>query len=109
MKTRITQSYTKTYADPIRGKRGDELEIGEPDADNPDWIWCIGPEGRAGWVHQSVIDRLNACLSADYDARELDVKAGEEVTMLQTLSSWAWCVNAQGVAGWVPTNCMKIS
>lgn len=103
----VTLRYTKTYADPIRGKMSDALEIDAADGENPDWNWCVGPEGRAGWVHRSIIDRAHSCLNADYDARELDVEAGEEVTVLQTLSSWAWCVNAKGVAGWVPINCLE--
>ena len=107
MTTSVIQSYAKTYPDPIRGKFGDKLEIGEPDPDNPDWIWCVGPELRWGWVHHSVIDRDLQCLTEDYDARELDVEAGELVTVEKTLSSWAWCINDNGEAGWVPVSCLE--
>lgn len=107
MKCRVTQNYTRTYPDPIRGKRGDALEIGEPDPDNPDWIWCVGPERRWGWVHYSVIDRNLQCLAEDYDARELDVEACEIVTVEKTLSSWARCINEIGETGWVPVSCLE--
>jgi len=104
---RVIQAYSKTYPDPIRGKRGDALEIGEPDPDNPDWIWCVGPERRWGWVHDSVIDRARSCLSEDYDARELDVEVGLMVTVEKTLSTWAWCITEEGAAGWVPVKCLE--
>jgi uncharacterized protein YgiM (DUF1202 family) len=38
----------------------------------------------------------------DYDATELTVEPGEEVTILGRESGWGWCVNQQGQKGWVP-------
>ncbi|MBK6765228.1 MAG: hypothetical protein IPG71_02620 [bacterium] len=107
MRMRVIQSYTKTYPDPIRGTKGDALKIGEPDVDNPDWIWCVGTERRWGWVHHSVIDRGSSCLKEDYDACELDVSLGMKVEVGKILSGWAWCSAETGEAGWVPINCLE--
>ncbi|MBL8057204.1 MAG: SH3 domain-containing protein, partial [Anaerolineales bacterium] len=40
----------------------------------------------------------------EYTARELGVRAGAVVTVLETESGWCWCADSLGHSGWVPAS-----
>jgi SH3-like domain-containing protein len=78
------------------------------DAEYPDWVWCVGPDGREGWVPLERL-RMNgddAVLVADYDARELSVSADEDVVVHEEIGGWARVSNAEGQTGWVRGDCL---
>ncbi len=47
-------------------------------------------DGRTGRTHLA------------YNAIELTVSAGQELTIEQVESGWLWCRDQQGKRGWVP-------
>lgn len=97
--------YTATYPDPITVRAGDQLRIGQADTDWPAYVWCTGPDGRDGWMparffRQETADHGVAL--RDYSAKELSVKAGEPVILVEEAGGWWWATNAAGVSGWLP-------
>jgi hypothetical protein len=54
-----------------------------------------------------VVIEGNCCtLSRDYNAVELDLKAGEEVVIEATERGWGWVHDDAERAGWVPLECL---
>lgn len=103
-KLRVVADHRATYADPLRVRAGDLLQVGGRDEEFPGWVWCTGPDGRSGWVPEKDLERTErgAVARRDYSARELDVRAGEEVIPSEEECGWVWVTNASGEAGWVP-------
>ncbi|HZS79613.1 MAG TPA: SH3 domain-containing protein [Ktedonobacteraceae bacterium] len=106
---RIRSDYQTQYPYPITMRAGDQIEVSDKQDlwDNrPEWVWvwCTNRQGKSGWVPKEYIAQHGDMGIAlrDYAATELSVQAGEEVTVEQEESGWAWCTNRQGQSGWVP-------
>ncbi len=106
---RVREAYGAAYAEPVAVRAGEELVVGAREDQwqgNPawTWVWVTDPCGRQGWAPASVIAREgeSAVAARDYDARELSVGAGEQVTVSEEESGWLWCANDRGESGWVP-------
>jgi hypothetical protein len=105
----VTTAYTAVYADPIVLKAGDAVQVGERDTEWPAFIWCVGPDGRAGWTLDAVIEQVAEGLGrarVDYSARELTVVVGDRLTVEESAGGWLWVVNERGERGWVPETCV---
>lgn len=78
------------------------------DVEYPHWVWCLAPDGREGWVPlvrlRSTGD--DAVLVEDYDARELSVRAGEDVIVHEEIGGWARVSTTDGRTGWVRGDCL---
>jgi SH3-like domain-containing protein len=100
----IAESYTAQYADPIAFAAGDPLIVQREDDDFPGWHWCIGPDGREGWVHAAFFTRADGAARAvrDYTARELSVQSGMAIELHERMNGWAYGSLADGTTGWVP-------
>ena len=98
-----------SYEDPLAGRAGDELEVGPADVEWAEWRWCTATDGRRGWVPETLLEGSGAHrrLARDYDARELTVRAGELLEVLETESGWARCRTEDGREGWLPGGCVK--
>ena len=105
---RVRVAYSAQYRDPVRGDVGQFLTIVQRDDEYPDWVWCIGPDGREGWVPLQFlrIDGNRAALLRGYDARELSVNAGDEVAVLEEIGGWARVTATDGRTGWVRADCL---
>jgi hypothetical protein len=106
----VITAYTAAYADPIVLKAGDEVQVGKRDTEWPAFIWCVGPDGRAGWTLDSVIEQTASGWGKaliDYSARELTVAVGEALTVEGSGGGWLWVVNERGERGWVPETCVQ--
>ena len=99
----VTADYTTPYNDPIVLHEGEPVTTGKTDDEWPGWIWCTSVENKSGWVPESVIARDSGQYRAarDYTAKELDVRAGEKLTLLEEESGWYWCRRQSGELGWV--------
>lgn len=101
---RVVADYRAAYPDPIVMKAGERLQVGERDEDNPDWVWCTGSSGKAGWVPVLYVrqDGDTSLALRDYSAAELSVEAGEELTVLREEAGWVLARDQRGQLGWVP-------
>ncbi len=106
MRFRVTQDYTRAYADPIAFERGESISRERQDEQSPRWWWCTDKRGKSGWVHESFFedDDYRFIALADYSALELNVTAGEIVDAIDTRDGWAWCINEAGDQGWLPVS-----
>ena len=104
----VLRSYTPQYSDPITARAGDRVLVGADDPEFPGWLWCTGPDGRAGWVPEPFLRRegSEAVLLRDYTARELSVEAGARVVVHHAVSGWAWVTGSDGRADWIPQTCI---
>lgn len=106
---RVVRAYVAQYADPITVRAGDQVVIGRDDPEFPGWWWCTGPDGRAGWVPEELLQQTGAeaVMRQDYTARELSVQSGAEIVVHHAVHGWAWVSDAEGRAGWVPESCFR--
>jgi Variant SH3 domain len=106
MQTRIIRDYRTQYANPIAFTQGERVTVGERDTEWPAFIWTITADGNAGWAPfdwLKPLDDNRAEALRDYSAQELDVDAGDTVTLLHELGGWCWCAHEDRRCGWVPT------
>jgi uncharacterized protein YgiM (DUF1202 family) len=102
----VIRAYQASTSSPLIVRKGDVLSAGDKTSEWPGWIWCTDPSGKSGWVPEKYVRRAErrCTMLRDYDATELTVEPGEEVTILGRESGWGWCVNQQGLRGWIPLN-----
>jgi hypothetical protein len=106
-KVRVNRDYRVVYATPIEFAKGDELMLGHEDAEYPGWVWVRTPSGNEGWGPLAWIETIGSGLGRalrQYSAVELEVGAGEEVEVMQSLSGWLWVRNHVGYQGWIPAD-----
>jgi Variant SH3 domain len=105
---RVVSDYVAQYPDPIHAHRGQTVTLKRRDPEYPGWVWCIGPDGREGWVPLAIlrIDDDRAELLRDYDAHEVSVKAGEDVVVHEEIGGWARVSTADGSIGWLRADCL---
>lgn len=110
-KFKVIVDYQSPYTEPFFIKRGEAVQIGERDTEWPGWIWCTNAGGKSRWVPESYLHRTGdkGLAVRDYEATELSVQVGEQVTGGQEVSGWVWCTNRAGASGWVPKdNLMEV-
>lgn len=94
-------------ASPLFVNKNEDLWIGKHEK-NTGWISCMTKmSGKTGLVPEQIISRASAdsksgTATEDYSARELSVKAGDKVESNRELNGWAWCIDEDGSAGWLP-------
>ena len=110
-KYQVTKDYQTEFPDPIAVEAGEAFTVSERTSvweNNPAWIWiwCTDQRGKSGWVPKNIIhmnpDGQTGTTHAAYNARELTVTAGQELSMEHEESGWFWCRDQQGKRGWVP-------
>ena len=103
--------YTPKYPDPLTARAGDRVLVGTDDPEYPGWRWCTGPDGRMGWVPEQWLRREGpqATMLRDYTARELSVRAGADVRIVEAVSGWVWVTDARGQEGWIPQTCVALA
>ncbi len=107
----VTKDYQSTNPDPNRLQAGELFHVSEKTDcwdTNPAciWVWCTDRRGKSAWVPETIIhmdkDGKTGTASYPYDATELTVTVGDELTVEQEESGWLWCVKHQGKLGWAP-------
>ncbi len=106
---RVVSDYHSAYPDRLVISAGEEVTIGVKESGWSGWVWCTTRDGRSRWVPERYIIRKGDTGTAlrDYEATELSVGVGEELTMGQEESGWIWCTNQEGRSGWVPADCVQ--
>lgn len=104
-KAKVKANYTLSSLDPLFVLKGEPLVVTYESEEWPGWIWCINNEGKSGWAPMSYLEIADgsAVAKRDYDATELTVMAGDELTILLEESGWCWCAFGDDEKGWVPT------
>src|SRR5262245_43076608 len=106
---RAHRDYQPQYPDPIRGRAGYRVKILRRDEEYPEWTWCLGEDGRAGWVPLIFLEitAADGVLVCDYDATELEVRTGDEIFVTEEIGGWIRGTNTSERTGWVPTTCLE--
>ncbi len=110
MRALVLADYRSQYPDPIAFRRGQAVRLGERDREWPAFVWATAEDGRAGWAPLDWLRPLGpagdgtprAQALRDYDARELDVVAGQALRLVHALGGWWWAQREDGAQGWVP-------
>ncbi len=104
MRAVVTRAHRSAYPEPIAGKAGDTLALGQRDDEWPAFIWAKAASGREGWVPDAFIEisGSSGTLTRDYVARELTLSEGAAVEVLEEAGGWAWCRTDDGELGWLP-------
>ena len=120
----VTRAHAASSPDANRLRAGDRMIVGRRDTTWPEYVWCTAPDGREGWVPESLLRSAEAPGPAaafgadgaapqpdagrvalalrDYDARELTVAAGVRLEAFEEAGGWLWCRTKEGEYGWVP-------
>ncbi|QDL92728.1 hypothetical protein FDP22_13610 [Paroceanicella profunda] len=102
----VIADHAAIYPDPVRVERGAVLVLdGREDIwDGHRWLWATDPEGRAGWVPDTLISPEDTPPRAlrRYSALELTCRAGELLELVDATHGWGWCRSATGAEGWLP-------
>ncbi len=106
----VITEYTTPYNDPIVLHKDEPVTTGKTDDEWPGWIWCTSIENKSGWVPETVISHNSDQPRAvrDYTARELNVRVGERLTILDEESGWYWCCTKSDQLGWVPAKNVRL-
>jgi hypothetical protein len=107
---RVIEDYESAYPEPLRLNKSDRVRVEERECEWPGWLWATDNSGRSGWIpatYLSVEDDAGELLR-DYDAAELDARAGEVVQILERESGWARCRKTDGSVGWLPEGVLAI-
>ncbi|HYG06257.1 MAG TPA: SH3 domain-containing protein [Stenotrophomonas sp.] len=105
MRARLLSDYRTPYANPIRFRAGQVVELGVRDEEWPAFAWVGVEGGHAGWAPVEWLRPLGdgrAEALRDYDARELDADCGEAVILHHEHGGWWWSERADGAQGWLP-------
>ena len=107
----VMKDYQSSNPDPIKIQAAETFQVSEKtDAwdNNPNWmwVWCTDTRGKSAWVPKTIInmdkDGQTGTTNRPYDATELTVTTGDELSVAQEESGWLWCVDKRGEQGWVP-------
>ena len=99
----VIKSHQSDFPNPLILKKGEKLKVSPKKTNFAGWIWLTAPDGNSGWVPENFTEKTeDGCrMSVDYDATELSVTVGENLTILSEESDWAWCINSKNQNGWV--------
>jgi uncharacterized protein YgiM (DUF1202 family) len=101
---KVIKAYKSAFPEPLIIRSGDELKIGKRDDKWDGWVWCTNNNGQSRWIPENYL-RIrgdSAICICNYDATELTVDVGDELTILKQESGWAWCQKKDEKTGWLP-------
>lgn len=108
----VIRDYRTQYLHPIRFAAGETVALGERDREWPAFVWTTTQDGNAGWAPADWLRPLGdgrAEALRDYSAQELDVNAGDVLTLSFALGGWWWCEGGDGRCGWVPESHLALT
>lgn len=105
---RTTRAHSPEFSTFPRVAKGERVRFLRLDKKHPGWF--LGVDGNAveGYfpvgAFSTVEDGLVTAL-VDYDARELDLPAGEGIDILTEYAGWLRVQSKIGI-GWIPKSCL---
>ena len=108
MKYRITASYSREFETAPRVAKGEVVHFEKLDPKNRHWFFGRDSRGATGFfpIGWFEVDGSTAIASRDYDAAELTVSIGSEVTIIERYGGWILVENSGG-KGWIPEESIK--
>ena len=106
--------YRRPYEDPISVRAGEAVRPTPDQGEATDivgWVWCTGPDGRAGWTPEAWLERRGDdwVIRQDFSALELDVEPGDRFDVLYGESGFLFVENGRGERGWVPDGAVALA
>lgn len=103
----VRQDYERPYDAPIAASAGSFVQPvldGSVTTDFLGWTWCVGEDGRSGWVPDTWCERgsVKWRLTRDFNALELTVQQGDRLRLIYSESGFVMAETASGERGWVP-------
>ncbi len=109
---RVIKAHQRTYGDPMQVKQGEVLRVTKRELwdDRYPWVWCVTASGKEGWMPESYVE-INGeqgIARRDYNAVELTVTIGDNLTIFDETSGWYWVQSVRRDYGWVPFECVAV-
>ena len=81
--------------------------VGEEFTDDPDWegwVWCENSSGVKAWTPKQflTIEGDTGTFVRDYDARELSITIGEQLSVSEIVNGFGMAEKTNGDKGWAP-------
>ena len=107
---RVIAARESDYPNPVRFAAGEEMVVTDKETDWPGWLWCTTRAGISGWAPAAYVRREGGTAVAlrDYDATELNVRVGDELTIVLEEGGWYLCRTTTGEQGWVPSENLEL-
>jgi len=107
---RVIRDHTSAHPNPLILSAGETITIEDRESEWPGWVWGIHRSGVAGWIPKRILKQEGPIgyVTEDYDATELTVRVGTELTFSRVESGWLWCTTPEGKQGWVPLENVEI-
>ena len=106
-KYKVVKTYHSPYPDSIFFHKNDMVEIGEEfnsDSKWKNWIWCKGINNNEAWILKQYLNIVGkqGTINTDYNARELDVLVGDELSGHELINGFVMAEKMNSDKGWVP-------
>ena len=107
---KVIVEYKSPFADPLKIRKGDQVQFIEKESEWSGWFWCLSKKGKEGWIPKSYIkiQGNHAIMLRDYDATELTAGVGEEFVIKEEESGWFLASGKKGRKGWIPIKNVEI-
>jgi len=105
---RVVADHTAPSLTPLVAAKGETLTLEDKKNEWKGWLWGTNGAGIGGWVPEKYLKRDGdkGITLHDYDATELTVRVGENLSVIKEESEWLLCRNYAGKEGWVPATCV---
>ena len=108
MAAEVIQSWHVSRPIVVELRAGEIVRIGRRNEQWAAWMWCTGSSGKGCWVPENYLtahdDGLTGWLTRDYCSAELEIEAGEWLSLHLEEGGWWFACNASGASGWVPAS-----
>ncbi len=113
MRVIVTTPRNSDYPDPLFLTIGMQVTLGRSYAEEKwqDWIWCTTAD-NAGWAPKQIFslkEDNKAIVTAEYNARELDLELNDILVVDHEFNGWLYGYKekAPGILGWIPKENVK--
>ena len=110
-RARVQSPYTPETGQAVQLQTGDIVIIGEESGPYPHWVRIRVPDGRKTWIPEAYVrgnEGEEGRVLVNYDARELEAKEGEIVTVLLEIFRWGWVRTDDRREGWLPMEILEL-
>lgn len=109
----VRSDYDRPYENPISAGKGEivrPVTDGSMETDFMGWTWCVGADGRAGWVPDGWCARAEDGwrLLRDFSALEFTVREGDRLQLVLSESGFVFAEAANGERAWLPDAVLEL-